>query len=48
MYQYKVLEGGYTSWKQEEIINELAKDGWELVCATNWEDNTTFYFKKEV
>ena len=50
MFQYKILENKIFKKTiiNEENINRLGKQGWELVCLYNESGVTKAYFKKEL
>ena len=50
MFQYKILENKLFKKTiiNEENINRLGKQGWELVSLYNESDSTKAYFKKEL
>ena len=49
-YEYKVVEKTFNPKAEEEAINFLATDRWELICVTCMEPETSttrLYFKRK-
>jgi hypothetical protein len=46
MNEYKIFQA--TDLVNEENLNALAKDGWELITIVSTETLYYFYFKREV
>ena len=49
-YEYKVVENAANPQGEEQNINFLASDGWELVCVACMEPDTSttrLYFKRK-
>jgi hypothetical protein len=41
-YEYKLLRFGEISYPIEDRLNDMGKDGWELVAIKDW----SMYFKR--